>query len=65
LQIDHSIKKQRQNYTLKQIIKLKNILSISGKKNITSSIDGIIVKKPKIVRHGKSVTIGILECKFR
>lgn len=65
LQIDHSMKK----ITIKLSIKTdtlieKNIIN-KWKKHIFYNKEEIIIIKPKVVRSGKSMTIGVLENEFR
>ena len=65
LQIDHSIRKITFKLQKETSIKIEKSIINIWKKHIVTDKDGIKVKKPKVVRTGKSVTIGILENEFR
>jgi len=65
LQIDHSIRKITFKLYTKTGTKIEKSIIDIWKKHIVTDKDGIKVKKPKVVRAGKSVTIGILENEFR
>lgn len=65
LQIDHSIKKITFKLYTKTGTKIEKSIINKWKKLITYDKDGLVINKPKVVRTGKSVTIGILENDFR
>ena len=65
LQIDHSIRKITFKLYTKTGAKIEKSIINKWKKHIINNTNNIIVKKPKVVRTGKSVTIGILENEFR
>ena len=65
LQIDHNIEKITFKLYTKTDKKIEKSIINKWKKIIAYDKDGLIVKKPKVVRTGKSVTIGILENEFR
>jgi hypothetical protein len=65
LQIDHSISKITFKLHTKTGAKIEKSIINKWKKHIVDDINDIIIKKPKVVRAGKSVTIGILENEFR
>ena len=65
LQIDHSIRKITFKLYTKTGTKIEKSIIDIWKKHIVTDKDGIKVEKPKVVRAGKSVTIGILKDEFR
>ena len=65
LQIDHSIKKITFKLYTKTDNKIEKPIINKWKELIAYNKDDLIIKKPKVVRTGKSVTIGILENEFR
>jgi len=65
LQIDHSISKITFKLYTKTGAKIEKAVVNKWKKHIVYNENNIIIKKPKVVRTGKSVTIGILENEFR
>jgi len=65
LQIDHSIKKITLKLHTKTGIKIEKPIISKWKESIAYNKDNLIIKKPKVVRSGKSMTIGILENEFR
>jgi len=65
LQIDHSLQKITFKLYTKTEAKIEKSIINTWKKLIDYNKNGIIVKKPQVVRTGKSVTIGILENEFR
>ena len=65
LQIDHSLQKITFKLYTKTETKIEKSIINKWKKSIAYNKNGIIVKKPQVVRTGKSVTIGILENEFR
>jgi len=64
LQIDHSIEKITFKLYTKTDSKIEKSIINKWKSHIINN-DDIIIKKPKRVRSGKSVTIGIVENEFR
>ena len=65
LQIDHSIKKITFKLYTKTETKIEKSIINKWKKAIAYNKNELTVKKPQVVRTGKSVTIGILENEFR
>ena len=65
LQIDHSIARITFKLYTKPETKIEKSIINKWKKAIDYNKDGLIIKKPQVVRTGKSVTIGILENEFR
>lgn len=65
LQIDHNIEKITFKLYTKTDKKIEKSIINKWKKIIAYDKEGLIIKKPKVVRSGKSVTIGILENEFR
>ena len=65
LQIDHSIKKITFKLYTKTGEKIEKSIINKWKNSIAYDKDDFIINKPRVVRTGKSVTIGILENEFR
>lgn len=65
LQIDHSIQKITFKLYTKNNHKIEKSIVNMWKKHIICNSNNTIIKKPQVVRTGKSVTIGILENEFR
>ena len=65
LQINHSISKITFKLYTKTSAKIEKSIINKWKKDIVHNDDDIIINKPRVVRSGKSVTIGILENEFR
>ncbi len=64
LQIDHSINKITIKLYTKTDAKIEKAIVDEWKQHIKHNYGGIIINKPKVVRAGKSVTIGIVENDF-
>lgn len=65
LQIDHSMKRITFKLQTKTGQKIEKSIVNRWKKLIKYDKNGIVINRPKVVRTGKSVTIGILENEFR
>jgi len=65
LQIDHTMRKITFKLYSKTDDKVDKDIVNNWKRHIIYNEKNIIIKKPKVVRTGKSVTIGILETEFR
>ena len=65
LQIDHCMRKITVKLHTKTGKKIEKSIVNKWKKLIQYNKDGIIINKPRVVRTGKSVTIGIVENEFR
>ncbi len=64
LQIDHTLEKITIKLYTKTDLKIDKVIINEWKKHIKHDYDGIIINKPKVVRAGKSVTIGIVKNDF-
>jgi hypothetical protein len=65
LQIDHKKKKITFKLSTTTKVKIEKSIIEKWKKSIAYNENGLIIKKPKVVRVGKGGTIGILENEFR